>query len=76
MKIYKSIITVVLFYLFIFDTKTHMPQDVLEFALSSRMTTSAGIKGESHHVWLEVFVLKVENKTVSVFVPLLTLGLS
>lgn len=56
MKIYKSIITVVLFYLFIFDTKTPMPQDVLEFALSSRMTTSAGIKGESHHVWLEVFV--------------------
>lgn len=44
-----------------------MPQDVLEFALSSRMTTRAGMKGESHHVWLEVLVLKVENKT-SVYV--------
>lgn len=53
-----------------------MPQDVLEFAPLSRMTTNAGIKGESHHVWLEVLVLKVENKTVSMFVPLIMLGLS
>lgn len=53
-----------------------MPQDVLEFALSSRMTTRAGMKGESNHVWLEILVLKVENKTVSMFVPLMMLGLS
>lgn len=53
-----------------------MPQDVLEFALLSRMTTSTGIKGESHHVWLEVLALKVENKPVSMFVPLMMLGLS
>lgn len=39
-----------------------MPQDVLEFALSSRMTTSAGIQGESRHVWLEVLVLKLKIK--------------
>lgn len=29
------------------------------------MPTNAGINGESHHVWLEVLVLKADNKAVS-----------
>lgn len=39
-----------------------MPQGGLEFALP-KLTTNAGIKGESHHVWIEVLVLKAENKS-------------